>query len=84
MDVNGKAALVLGAVKGIGKSIGLALAGAGASVAVNYFDWQEELDGLRRDLAAAGRNHLILKTDLRARSVRWCGLRSTASAASTS
>ncbi len=65
MDVNGKAALVLGAVKGIGKSIGLALAGAGASVAVNYFDWQEELDGLRRDLAAAGRDHLILKTDLR-------------------
>jgi 3-oxoacyl-[acyl-carrier protein] reductase len=64
MDLNGKVALVLGAVKGIGKGIGLALVRAGARVALNYFDWEEELDILRRDLAAAGGDHLILKTDL--------------------
>jgi len=65
MDLNGKAALVLGGIKGIGKAVALALANAGAAVAVNYFDWQEALDLLRSDLAAAGRDHLIIKTDLR-------------------
>jgi 3-oxoacyl-[acyl-carrier protein] reductase len=65
MDFDGKVALVLGAIKGIGKGIALALADAGAAVAVNYFDWEEELETLRRDFAATGRDHLILKTDLR-------------------
>jgi 3-oxoacyl-[acyl-carrier protein] reductase len=57
--------LVLGGIKGIGKAVALALAKAGAAVAVNYFDWQEELENLQSELAAAGRGHLILKTDLR-------------------
>ena len=65
MDLNGKAALVLGGIKGIGKAVALALAESGASVAATYFDWEEELNSLRRDLAAAGPEHLILKTDLR-------------------
>jgi 3-oxoacyl-[acyl-carrier protein] reductase len=65
MDLVGKVALVLGGIKGIGKAVALALAQAGAAVAVNYFDWEEELEGLRRDLSARGRDHLILKTDLR-------------------
>jgi 3-oxoacyl-[acyl-carrier protein] reductase len=65
MDLNGKVALVLGAVKGIGKAIALALAEAGGAVAMTYFDWEEELGGLRRDLAAAGPAHLILKINFR-------------------
>ncbi len=65
MELAGKAALVLGGIKGIGKAIALALARASAAVAVNYFDWEEELESLRRDLAATGKDHLILKTDLR-------------------
>jgi 3-oxoacyl-[acyl-carrier protein] reductase len=65
MDLSGKTALVLGGIKGIGKAIALSLAKAGTAVAVNYCDWQEELDNLRRELAAAGRDHLILETDLR-------------------
>ncbi len=65
MEMAGKAALVLGGIKGIGKAVALALAQAGAAVAVNYFDWEEELEGLRRDLSARGRDHLILRTDLR-------------------
>jgi 3-oxoacyl-[acyl-carrier protein] reductase len=65
MELAGKVALVLGAIKGIGKAIALSLAEAGAAVAVTYFDWEEELDGLRRDLAAAGSAHLILKINLR-------------------
>ncbi|MGA9177536.1 MAG: 3-oxoacyl-ACP reductase, partial [Desulfobacterales bacterium] len=37
MKMKNKVALVLGAVKGIGKGIGLALAQEGAIVALNYF-----------------------------------------------
>jgi 3-oxoacyl-[acyl-carrier protein] reductase len=65
MELTGKTALVLGAVKGIGKAVALALMKSGAAVAVNYFDWEEELETLKSELAAAGRNHLVLKTDLR-------------------
>ncbi len=64
MELNGKVALVLGAVKGIGKGIALALADAGVKVAVNYFDWAEELAALKTDLADTGQEHLILKTNL--------------------
>ena len=65
MALAGKVALVLGGIKGIGKGIAIALAEAGAAVAVNYFDWEEELELLRRDVAATGTDHLILKTDQR-------------------
>jgi 3-oxoacyl-[acyl-carrier protein] reductase len=64
MDLAGKVALVLGAIKGIGKGIGLALAEAGVKVALNYYDWEEELEVLKRDFADTGREHLILKTNL--------------------
>jgi 3-oxoacyl-[acyl-carrier protein] reductase len=60
-----RTALVLGAIKGIGKGIGLALAGKGIRVALNYFDWEEELPVLRDDLAPWGEEHLVLQTDLR-------------------
>jgi 3-oxoacyl-[acyl-carrier protein] reductase len=66
MELSGKAALVLGGIKGIGKAIALALSQAGAAVAVNTHDWQEEFGFLASDLAAAGGDHLILRTDLRA------------------
>lgn len=59
-----KVALVLGAIKGIGKGIGLALADLGVKVALNYYDWEEELEGMKRDFAAAGTDHLVLKTNL--------------------
>jgi 3-oxoacyl-[acyl-carrier protein] reductase len=64
MELAGKAALVLGGIKGIGRSIALALAKGGAAVALNYFDWEEELIALTSDIAAAGPDHLILKTNL--------------------
>ena len=32
--------------------------------AVNYFDWAEELEALKTDLADTGREHLILNTNL--------------------
>jgi 3-oxoacyl-[acyl-carrier protein] reductase len=64
MELNNKVALVLGAVKGIGKGIALSLADAGVKVAINYFDWEEELAGLKNDFSATSDDHLILKTNL--------------------
>jgi 3-oxoacyl-[acyl-carrier protein] reductase len=64
MDLHGKVALVLGAIKGIGKGIGLALAEHGVKVALNYYDWQEELAEMRREFADTGREHLIVQTNL--------------------
>jgi 3-oxoacyl-[acyl-carrier protein] reductase len=64
MEIKNKVALVLGAVKGIGKGIGIALAQEGVSVALNYFDWEENLEKLKEDFARIGQDHLIIKTDL--------------------
>ncbi len=65
MTLNGKVALVLGAIKGIGKEIGLALAKEGAKIALNYYDWEESLGRMQDDFKAAGTDHLVIKTDLR-------------------
>jgi 3-oxoacyl-[acyl-carrier protein] reductase len=65
MELEDKVALVLGGIKGIGKGIALALANAGSTVAVNYFDWADELAKLKTDLADTGQEHLILKTNMR-------------------
>jgi 3-oxoacyl-[acyl-carrier protein] reductase len=64
MELKGTVALVLGAIKGIGKGIALALADAGVKVALNYFDWAEELETLKKDFKKTGQEHLILRTNL--------------------
>ena len=64
MKLNNKVALVLGAIKGIGKGIGMALAQDGAKVALNYYDWEEHLPSLQEDMAKIGTDHMILKTNL--------------------
>ena len=64
MKIKNKVALVLGAIKGIGKGIGLALAEEGAKIAFNYFDWEESLPELKQDVVKTGQDHLIIKTDL--------------------
>ena len=64
MVLNDKVALVLGAIKGIGKGLGLALAAEGVSVALNYYDWEEHLEDLRNDFTTTGAPHLIVRTNL--------------------
>lgn len=64
MEIKGRVALVLGAIKGIGKGIGLELLRQGARVAFNYFDWEESLDALKDDVVPFGSNALIVRTDL--------------------
>lgn len=63
MKVQGKVALVLGAVKGIGKGIGLDLARQGARLVLTRHDWEDAFDTMERDFSGAG--HDILTADLR-------------------
>ena len=64
MNLNGKVALVLGSIKGIGKAIGLDLARAGTTVIYTYHDWPESLAALRRQAAEANPTHWIVRVDL--------------------
>nr|NJM02791.1 SDR family oxidoreductase [Desulfobacula sp.] len=65
MQIKGKTALVPGAVKGIGKEIGLALARAGANLILPRYDWEEDFRRMEEDFAATGADHMILTADLR-------------------
>ncbi|MCF8095663.1 MAG: SDR family oxidoreductase [Desulfobacteraceae bacterium] len=64
MELNGKTAIVLGGIKGIGKAIGLALARRGVLLGLTYYDWEEHLDAMRNDFAATGTEHMIERVNL--------------------
>jgi 3-oxoacyl-[acyl-carrier protein] reductase len=64
MELKGKVALVLGAIKGIGKGIGLALAGEGVKVGLNYYDWEDSLEKMEGDFQGAGAEYLVARTNL--------------------
>ncbi len=64
MELNNKVALVLGAIKGIGKEIGLSLAQQGVRVALTYYDWEESLDQMKKDFAKIGKEPLIIRANL--------------------
>ncbi len=57
-------ALVLGAIKGIGKRIGIGLAEAGFRVVFNWFDWEDHLSSLVEELAPFGEGVWIRRTNL--------------------
>ncbi|MBS3758589.1 MAG: SDR family oxidoreductase [Desulfobacterales bacterium] len=65
MILNGKVALVLGSIKGIGKGLALALAREGVRVAATYYDWQEALPRMQSELAQTGQAYLLLAVNLR-------------------
>ncbi len=58
-------ALVLGAIKGIGKAVALSLARTGIRPVATYYDWQENIDQLKQDLNATQTPYLLVKIDLR-------------------
>jgi 3-oxoacyl-[acyl-carrier protein] reductase len=65
MGMEGKVALVLGAVKGIGKGIGLALAKEGVKLVLTRHDWADSFETMEQDFKDCGAEHIIVTTDLR-------------------
>jgi 3-oxoacyl-[acyl-carrier protein] reductase len=65
MELNNKVALVLGGIKGIGKAIGLALISQSVRVVLTYYDWEESLEEMKQAFADTGKDHLIIKVNLR-------------------
>lgn len=59
-----KVALVTGAIKGIGKEIGLSLARKGIKVVLTHYDWEESLDDMKKAFKETGTEHLIVKVNL--------------------
>jgi 3-oxoacyl-[acyl-carrier protein] reductase len=64
MELKKRVALVLGAIEGIGKGIGLALAQQGIRVVMNCFEREDSLAQLQQDLAGIGTPHLLTRTNL--------------------
>ena len=66
MYLKNKTALVLGAIKGIGLGIGLALLKEGVKTALNYYDWEEHLPAMQKSLASVKTTGeaMIMRTNL--------------------
>ncbi|AZN40822.1 3-oxoacyl-[acyl-carrier-protein] reductase [Paenibacillus albus] len=63
-DLSGKTALVTGASRGIGRSIAIALAEAGADVAINYSGSEAAAAETAQQIEALGRRTLVLKANV--------------------
>jgi 3-oxoacyl-[acyl-carrier protein] reductase len=63
-ELNGKIALVTGASRGIGRATALALAKAGADVAVNFLNREVEAQEVCSKIEAVGRRALAIKADV--------------------
>jgi 3-oxoacyl-[acyl-carrier protein] reductase len=62
--LSGRVALVTGASRGIGKAIAIALAEAGADVAVNYRAQAEAAEAVVQTIRAAGRKCIAIQADV--------------------
>jgi len=63
-ELGGRIALVTGASRGIGRAIALALAKAGADVAINYLSRSEEAQSLAAELQRLGRRAEAIQADV--------------------
>ena len=66
-DLAGKTALVTGASRGIGAAIALALAEAGAAVAINYRERRDEAERVAETIRRGGKRALTVRADVSAR-----------------
>ncbi len=64
MKLKGKNALVLGAVKGIGRAVGAALAKEGVNLALTRFDWQESFQEMETIFDESGSDYAIYDVNL--------------------
>ncbi|MDQ3991569.1 MAG: SDR family NAD(P)-dependent oxidoreductase, partial [Actinomycetota bacterium] len=63
LDLTGRVALITGGSKGIGRAIAVAMAGAGADVAVAARG-ADDLDRVAKEVEALGRRALAVPTDV--------------------
>ena len=63
-DLQGKVALVTGASRGIGRAIAIALAAAGADVAVNYVARAKDAEAVKAEIASMGRRCISVQADV--------------------
>jgi 3-oxoacyl-[acyl-carrier protein] reductase len=63
-DLIGKVALITGASRGIGRATALALAAAGANVAINYRSRDNEADDVVSQIVRSGRIAVAVKADV--------------------
>jgi NAD(P)-dependent dehydrogenase (short-subunit alcohol dehydrogenase family) len=75
--LNGRVALVTGAARGLGRAISLALANAGADVALGLRDVQAD-SGLAAEIRKMGRKALPLQMDMRMMEQIYCAVDETA------
>ncbi len=64
IDLSGRAALVTGGSRGIGRAVAVLLARAGARVAVDYFSNEEAANSLVRQVRARGEEAMALAGDV--------------------
>ena len=64
VDLSGHVALVTGASRGIGRAIALALATAGADIAVNYHARTADAEDVAREIRALGRCAVTIAADV--------------------
>src|SRR6516164_1573642 len=64
MSLKGKVAIVTGGNSGIGKAVTLALAGAGANVAIDYVADEQATEDLERQVAALGDKSIGVEADV--------------------
>ena len=64
IKLNGKAALVTGSSKGIGRAIALRFARSGADVAVNYISSRELAEEVCEEIRKMGRKSIVIQADV--------------------
>jgi len=63
-NLSGKVALVTGGSRGIGRGVCLALAQAGADVAVNYISSEQEAEKVVQEIKNLGKRSMIIRADV--------------------